>query len=55
MANKNEIQELTNQISRLADEVEQLNTEISSLNTGQIWGGTIVDALNEIARALNTK
>ena len=44
---------LVNAIEALTNEVEQLNTEISSLNQGQIWSGTLVDAINEVANALN--
>jgi len=55
MAKENQIEKLTEQVRLLTNEVEQLNTEISSLNTGQMWGGTIVDALNQIAKSLEEK
>ena len=49
------MEELVKQVERVADELEQLNTEISCLNSGHNWDGTLVDALNEIAKALNKK
>ena len=49
------MEELVKQVERVADELSQLNTEISSLNTGQHWDGTLVDALNQIAIALEKK
>jgi len=45
------MEELVKQVERVADGLDQLNTEISALNQGEIWGGTLVDALNEIAKA----
>jgi len=55
MENKNQNQELVKAIEALTEQVEQLNTEISYLNVGQVWSGTLVDALNEIAKALQEK
>ena len=49
------MEELVKQVERVADELSQLNTEISALNTGQNWDGTLVDALNQIAQALEKK
>ena len=51
----NQINEVVKAIEALTEQVEQLNTEISSLNRGQIWSGTLVDALNEIAKAIDEK
>jgi len=52
---ENQMKEVVKAIEALTEQVEQLNTEISSLNQGQIWSGTLVDALNEIAKALQEK
>ena len=49
------MEELVKQVERVADELSQLNTEITSLNIGHNWDGTLVDALNEIAKALDKK
>ena len=46
------MEELVKQVERVADELEQLNTTIDALNKGEMWGGTLVDALNEIAKAV---
>ena len=50
---KEEIQELARVVELLRDEVEQLNTEISALNQGDMWDGKLVDALMEVARAVD--
>ena len=52
---ENQMKEVVKAIEALTAQVEQLNTEISYLNQGQIWSGTLVDALNEIAKALQEK
>ena len=52
---ENQMKEVVKAIEALTAQVEQLNTEISSLNQGQIWSGTLVDALNEIAKSLQEK
>ena len=52
---ENQMKEVVKAIEALTAQVEQLNTEISYLNVGQIWGGTLVDALNEIAKSLQEK
>jgi prefoldin subunit 5 len=52
---ENQMKEVVRAIEALTEQVEQLNTEISSLNRGQIWSGTLVDALNEIAKSLQEK
>ena len=51
----NQMKEVVKAIEALTAQVEQLNTEISGLNQGQIWSGTLVDALNEIAKSLQEK
>jgi cell division protein FtsB len=48
-----QIQELARVVELLRDEVEQLNTEISALNSGDNWDGKLVDALMEVARAID--
>ena len=55
MKNEKQMEMLIDQVGRLANQMDQLNTEISGLNQGQNWDGTIVDALNEIAKALDKK
>lgn len=52
---ENQMKEVVRAIEALTEQVEQLNTEISYLNVGQIWSGTLVDALNEIAKSLQEK
>jgi cell division protein FtsB len=52
---ENQMKEVVRAIEALTEQVEQLNTEISYLNQGQIWSGTLVDALNEIAKSLQEK
>ena len=52
---ENQMKEVVRAIEALTEQVEQLNTEISYLNVGQMWGGTLVDALNEIAKSLQEK
>jgi cell division protein FtsB len=52
---ENQMKEVVKAIEALTTQVEQLNTEISYLNQGQIWSGTLVDALNEIAKSLQEK
>ena len=52
---ENQMKEVVKAIEALTAQVEQLNTEISYLNVGQVWSGTLVDALNEIAKSLQEK
>ena len=47
------MEELTRVVELLRDEVEQLNTEVSALNSGDMWDGKLVDALMEVARAMD--
>jgi len=51
MKNENQMKELINQVSRLADAVEESNYAMDRLSRGEMWDGTLVDAINELAKA----
>lgn len=42
-------------MDELINAINELTIEISALNQGQMWDGTLVDALNEVAKAIREK
>lgn len=43
------------QSQQLIEAIEDLTREIGALNNGEIYGGTLVDAINYLAENLNKK
>tara|TARA_R110000787_G_scaffold273229_1_gene380870 strand:+ start:67 stop:210 length:144 start_codon:yes stop_codon:yes gene_type:complete len=43
---------MENQLEMLVDAINELTTEVKKLNSGEIWGGTLVDALNQVAKEI---
>ena len=43
---------MENQLEELTNAINELTAEIKNLNSGEIWGGTLVDALNTIAERM---
>ena len=35
----------------LIDAINELNYSLEKLSSGEMWGGTLVDAINELAKA----
>ena len=49
------MEELTTQISELTYQIEELKSEVAMLNGGEIYGGTLTDAINFLAESINEK
>ena len=51
MLKENQMNELISQLSRIADAMEESNYATDRLSRGEMWDGTLVDAINELAKA----